>query len=83
MKIHALHPISIFDSFVARFKSYSTAKALILVFLAGFVVRLVPELIAYSSPIGYDKIRYAVVMKNDEVVGSRFVNNAATMKLDG
>ena len=67
MKIHNLHPSSIFDSLAARFSSYSSSKALILVFLAGFLVRLVPELIAYSSPIGYDTIHYAVVMKDGVV----------------
>ncbi len=49
----------------ARFGSdFSGAKGLGLIFLAGFLVRLVPELLAFASPIGFDTVYYAAVMKS-------------------
>ena len=33
----------------------------------GFLVRLVPELIAFGSPVGFDTVDYAVVMKSGVV----------------
>jgi hypothetical protein len=55
------------NSLAGRFEGFSLAKALGVVFLFGFLVRLVPELIAFSSPIGYDTVHYAVVMKDGVV----------------
>ena len=55
------------DGLASKLSSYSTVKVLGLTFLFGFLVRLVPELIAYNSPIGYDTIHYAVIMKNGVV----------------
>jgi hypothetical protein len=52
------------ESLVARFSGFSVYKALGVVFLAGFLVRLVPELLAGSAPIGFDTVDYAVVLKN-------------------
>ncbi|MBS7633858.1 hypothetical protein KEJ15_09665, partial [Candidatus Bathyarchaeota archaeon] len=36
-------------------------------FLVGFVVRMVPELLAFPNPIGFDTIHYAAVMKGGVV----------------
>ncbi len=47
-----------------RLQSFSGAKGLAVIFLAGFVVRLVPELLAFASPIGFDTVYYAAVMKS-------------------
>jgi hypothetical protein len=58
------------NGLAGRFEGFSFAKALGLVFLFGFLVRLVPELVAYSSPIGYDTVYYAVVMKEGVVWAS-------------
>ena len=55
------------NGLAGRFQGFSLAKALGIVFLFGFLVRLVPELIAFSSPIGYDTVHYAVVMKDGVV----------------
>jgi hypothetical protein len=38
-----------------------------LVFLCGFLVRLVPELLAGAAPIGFDTVYYAAVMKGGVV----------------
>jgi len=43
---------------------------LLLCFTVGFVVRLIPELLAFSSPIGFDTVYYALVLKNGVVWGS-------------
>jgi hypothetical protein len=56
-----------FDGLVERFSSFSAVKALGVVFLVGFLVRLVPELLAGALPIGFDTIYYVVVMKNGVV----------------
>ncbi|MGQ9625205.1 MAG: hypothetical protein ACUVT9_07555, partial [Candidatus Bathycorpusculaceae bacterium] len=45
----------------------SEGKGLALLFFAGFVVRLVPEMLALSSPIGFDTVYYAAVMKDGVV----------------
>jgi hypothetical protein len=52
------------DSIAARFNTFSGAKALSLMFLSGFLVRLVPELLAGTVPIGFDTVYYASVMKS-------------------
>lgn len=39
-------------------------RALALCLFIGFLIRLVPELLAFSTPIGFDTIYYAAVMKN-------------------
>jgi hypothetical protein len=39
-------------------------KALIACLSIGFFIRLIPELLAFSLPIGFDTIYYATVMKN-------------------
>jgi len=42
-------------------------KGLAFAFAFGFLVRLVPEVLAFSSPIGWDTIDYAVIMKSGVV----------------
>jgi len=42
-------------------------KGLALLFFLGFAVRLIPEMLALSSPIGFDTIHYAFVMKDGVV----------------
>lgn len=36
----------------------------------GFLIRLVPELLAFSSPIGFDTIYYGYIMKNGLIVSN-------------
>ena len=55
------------DQFSTWFGSISSVKALSLIFLAGFVIRLVPELLASTAPIGFDTVYYAVWMKDGVV----------------
>lgn len=55
------------DGLAARFAAFSMLKALGVVFLAGFLVRLVPELLAGAAPIGFDTVHYAVVMQSGVV----------------
>jgi hypothetical protein len=55
------------DGLFARFRSFSGLQALGVVFLAGFLVRLVPELLAGAAPIGFDTVYYASVMKSGVV----------------
>ena len=43
------------------------ARGLVFGFVFGFFVRLVPEVLAFSSPIGWDTIYYATVMKSGVV----------------
>jgi len=64
LKFHSLLSL---DRLAARFDAFSGAKALGLVFLAGFLVRLVPELLAGAAPIGFDTVYYAAVMKSGVV----------------
>jgi hypothetical protein len=40
------------------------AHALALSFVLGFVVRLIPEVLAFPNPVGFDTIYYAFVMKS-------------------
>jgi len=40
------------------------SKGIILCFLAGFIVRLIPELLAYPYPVGFDTIYYASRIKS-------------------
>jgi hypothetical protein len=61
------HPRLSIDGLAARFAAFSGAKALGLVFLGGFLVRLVPELLAGAAPIGFDTVYYAAVMKSGVV----------------
>ncbi len=42
----------------------SQRRGLLLSFLVGFAVRLIPELLAYPYPIGYDTVHYLAVAKN-------------------
>jgi hypothetical protein len=67
MKRLSLRPRLFIDRLVARFSELSGVKALGLVFLAGFLVRLVPELLAGAAPIGFDTVYYAAVMKSGVV----------------
>ena len=46
------------------FASLTDYRAVGLLFLVGLGVRLVPELLAFPLPIGFDTIYYAFVMKN-------------------
>jgi len=45
----------------------SGVQALVLCFGLGFLVRLVPELLAGGLPIGFDTVHYAVAMKSGVV----------------
>ena len=47
----------------------SYRRGLLLSFLVGFAVRLIPELLAYPYPIGYDTVHYVAVTKNGVVWG--------------
>lgn len=51
----------------SRFAGFSAAKALGVMFLVGFLVRLVPELLAGALPIGFDTVHYAAAMKSGVV----------------
>jgi hypothetical protein len=42
----------------------TTGKALAVCFLGGFLVRSIPEVLAFPHPIGFDTVYYAVAMKN-------------------
>ena len=42
----------------------SYRRGLLLSFVVGFAVRLIPELLAYPYPIGYDTVHYVAVTKN-------------------
>jgi hypothetical protein len=79
-----------FDGLVARFSGFSVLKALGVVFLAGFLVRLVPELLAGALPIGFDTVYYAAAMKDGVVLAnwssfftSTWLLNALTIPLYG
>lgn len=50
--------------------SSSVAKGLALSFLIGFIIRLVPEVLALGHPIGFDTISYAVVAERGVVWSS-------------
>ncbi len=45
-------------------------KALLACLSIGFFIRLIPELLAFPLPIGFDTIYYAVVMKNGVVLAN-------------
>jgi len=42
----------------------SDGKILGLCFIVGFLVRLMPEVLAFQSPVGFDTVYYAAVMKS-------------------
>jgi hypothetical protein len=65
--LRAFRPRFSLDGLAARFRSFSGVQALGVVFLAGFLVRLVPELLAGATPIGFDTVYYAAVMKSGVV----------------
>src|SRR4030067_1739739 len=44
------------------------SKLLLACLSIGFFIRLVPELLAFSTPIGFDTIYYANVMKNGVIL---------------
>lgn len=44
------------------------SKGAILCFLAGFFIRLVPEILAFPNPIGFDTIYYASRMKSGHIL---------------
>jgi len=48
-------------------ENISIRKGFLLAFVIGFMVRLVPEVLAFPYPIGFDTIYYAVVMKDGVV----------------
>jgi hypothetical protein len=67
LKALVFHPRLSLDGLAARFAGFSGARALGVVFVAGFLVRLVPELLAGSAPIGFDTVDYAAFMKSGVV----------------
>ena len=52
-----------FSLFSSSF-NLTNRKALLACLSIGFFVRLIPELLAFPNPIGFDTIHYAVVMKS-------------------
>jgi len=48
--------------------SFVGVRGLGIGFLIGFLVRLVPELLAFPFPIGFDTVYYAVVMKSGVIL---------------
>jgi hypothetical protein len=52
-------------------------KVIILAFVVGFIIRLVPELLSFPHPIGWDTIYYASRMSSAHIftVGSDIVNS--------
>jgi hypothetical protein len=67
LKATSFHSGFSLDGLAARFSRFSVVQALGVVFLAGFLVRLVPELLAGAAPIGFDTVYYASVMKSGVV----------------
>ena len=55
----------------ARLRNLSYSKGFLLAFIIGFVVRLIPELLSFPYPIGWDTIYYAARI-NDGVVFSHW-----------
>ena len=45
-------------------QNISLRKGFFLAFVSGFIVRLVPELLSFPHPIGFDTVYYAARMKN-------------------
>jgi hypothetical protein len=60
------------------FDKFSGVKIFGLMFFAGFLVRLVPELLAFPLPIGFDTVYYAAVLKSGVIWAnwSSFFNSA-------
>ncbi|MCW4024554.1 MAG: hypothetical protein NWF01_05915 [Candidatus Bathyarchaeota archaeon] len=50
--------------------SQSEYKALAFCMLIGFAVRLIPELLAYPNPIGYDTTHYALKMQQELIISN-------------
>jgi hypothetical protein len=67
LRAFSVNPRFSLDGLAAWFRGFSGAKALGVVFLSGFLVRLVPELLAGAAPIGFDTVYYASVMKSGVV----------------
>jgi hypothetical protein len=67
LKALIFHPRFSFDGLAARFSGFSGAKALGVLFVGGFLVRLVPELLAGPLPIGFDTVYYASFIKSGVV----------------
>ena len=44
--------------------SLSGVRVILVCFALGFVVRLVPEILAFPNPVGFDTVYYALIMKN-------------------
>lgn len=59
-----------------KFAYLNYRHGLLLVFIIGFVVRLIPELVSFPNPIGWDTIYYASRINSETVftVGSDLVN---------
>lgn len=43
---------------------FAETKYLLFSFLIGFIIRLIPEILSFPYPIGFDTIHYASIMKN-------------------
>jgi hypothetical protein len=48
----------------ASLESIGFAKSFAVVFALGFIVRLIPEILSFPNPIGFDTIGYAAQIKN-------------------
>ena len=58
-----------FDMLEERLDCLGHNKGLLLAFLFAFVVRLIPELLSYPNPIGWDTIYYAYRIKDGVLFG--------------
>ena len=60
-----------------KLDSFGYNKGILLALVLGFLVRLVPELLSYPFPVGWDTIYYASRMSSGHVfaVGSDLVNS--------
>ena len=65
------------DVFLSNIK-LDDKKALILCLSIGFIIRLINELLAYPSPVGFDTIHYAVRMQDGVILAhwSRFFTSS-------
>jgi hypothetical protein len=62
--VGSLRSVKGLDHFVS---GMTISKGLLVCFAVGFVARLIPELLALSSPIGFDTVYYASAIKNGVV----------------
>ncbi len=64
------------------FENLGFRKGLLIAFVVGFAVRLIPEILSYPYPIGWDTIYYAARI-NDGVVWNHWSNIFSTWLIYG